>query len=169
MTLTIPPETQAKIDATQAGQREDDRLGLRAATAALPGPLLDVWALAPDKEVGPFKIRRFVDGDFITLAQMGHKLNSFSAINDWLQTPEPSGPQAWLLNWMMTHTRAEVKEAVKNPKQIVADAETMCEDLSGMQLALIMKAIVEQLSVYLGMRVEYKPNPVEGEKSDPPQ
>ena len=167
---TIPASVQAKIVETQKQQAEDDKLGMEAATSTLPGPLKDVWALVPDIQVGPFKVRRFVDGDFIRLAAFDHKLNSFSAVSAWLENPEPSGKEAWLLNWMLTRPTKEVKEAIKSgPEKVREQAEEVFSELGGMQLALIMRAIVEQLAVYLGTRVEYKPAVEgEGDASPPP-
>lgn len=167
--MDIPQQLKERISATQAQQAADDALGVRAATATLPGPLLDVWAPVPDIEVGPYKVRRLVDGDFVRLAALGHKLNSFTAVSEWLTSPEPSGPEAWLLNWMMTRPVAEVKAAMtEGPAAVRAKAEAAFDDASGIQLALVMKAIVEQLAIYLGTRIEYKPNQVEGENSSPP-
>jgi hypothetical protein len=170
--LNIPPEIAEKMRGTLATQAADDKAGLQAATSALPGPLKDVWALQPDIEEGPYKIRRFVDGDFIRLAAFGHKLNSFSAVGEWLEKPEPSGKDAWLLNWMMTRSTADVKLAIAaGPEKVIAAAEAEFSELSGMQLAMIMRAIVSQLAVYLGTRVEYKPaeTAANGEAASPPQ
>lgn len=170
--IKLTPELAAKIAETQAGQAADDKAGLQAATSALPGPLKDVWALQPDIKEGPYTIRRFVDGDFIRLAAFNHKLSSFSAVGEWLENPEPSGKDAWLLNWMMTRSTAAVKEAITaGPEKVIAAAEAEFSELSGMQLAMIMRAIVSQLAVYLGTRVEYKPaeTAANGEAASPPQ
>ncbi len=169
--ITLPPEVLAGIAATQAKQAADDKAGIEAATSTLPGPLKDVWALVPDIPVGPYKVRRLVDGDFVRLAAFGHKLSSFSAVAAWLETPEPSGKEAWLLNWMMTRSTQEVKAAITaGPDKVLAAAEAEFSELSGIQLAHIMRAIVEQLSIYLGTRVEYKAveQPVDGVVSSPP-
>jgi hypothetical protein len=163
-----PQEAQAAIGMTVKKQQADDKIGLQAATAALPGPLKDVWALVPDIQVGPFKVRRFVDGDFIRLAAFDHKLNSFTAVSAWLENPEPSGKEAWLLNWMLTRPTMEVKDAIKaGPEKVRELAENEFSELSGMQLALIMRAIVEQLATYLGTHIEYKPA-TEGEADASP-
>ena len=170
--IIIPESVKAGVAATIAAQAQADKAGLQAANSALPGPLKDVWALQPDIQEGPYKIRRFVDGDFIRLAAFGHKLNSFSAVAAWLETPEPSGKDAWLLNWMMTRSTAAVKEAIAaGPEKVIAAAEAEFSELSGMQLAMIMRAIVSQLAVYLGTRVEYKPaeTAANGEAASPPQ
>ncbi len=170
--LNIPPEIAAKMAQTQQEEARDDKAGMQAATAALPGPLRDVWALAPDITEGPYKIRRFVDGDFVRLAAFGHKLNSFSAVGAWLETPEPSGKDAWLLNWMLTRSTAEVKAFISTGGKVAVEdaAESEFSELSGMQLAMIMRAIVTQLAVYLGTRVEYKPaeTAANGEATSPP-
>ena len=169
--IVINEEVLKGIAETQARQAEEDKDGLKAATSALPGPLKDVWALVPDIQEGPYKIRRFVDGDFVRLAAFGHKLSSFSAVGDWLQNPEPSGKDAWLLNWMMTRSTKQVKEAITTgPEKVIAAAEEEFSELSGIQLAMIMRAVVKQLSIYLGTRVEYKPaeTAANGEVSSPP-
>jgi DNA polymerase elongation subunit (family B) len=89
-----------------------------------------------------------------------------------LEKPEPSGKDAWLLNWMMTRSTADVKLAIAaGPEKVIAAAEAEFSELSGMQLAMIMRAIVSQLAVYLGTRVEYKPaeTAANGEAASPPQ
>jgi hypothetical protein len=169
--IIIPAHIQAQIAKTQAEQAADDKIGLQAAGTTLPGPLLDIWAAVPDIIVGPFKVRRFVDGDFIRLSQLKHPLNSFSAIGAWLQDPQPSGEASWLLNWVMTHPMPEVKEKIKAGLEAVKEsADTEFSELSGMQLALIMRAIVQQLSIYMGAKLEYEPVPTEtaADASPPP-
>ncbi len=161
-------EAQAAIGKTVKEQQADDEIGLQAATAALPGPLKDVWALAPDIEVGPFIVRRFVDGDFKRLAGFNHKLSSFSAVKEWMEKWDPLGEEAWLLDWMMTRPTKEVKESIKaGPDKVRELAEDEFGELTGVQLIEVMKAITEQLAVYLGTHIEFKPA-VEGEADASP-
>ncbi len=169
--IVIPPELQARIDATQAKQAAEDKIGLQAAGTTLPGPMADVWTVKPDIKEGPYTIRRFVDGDFIRLAQMGHPLDSFTAIGRWLENPNPSGPDAWVLNWMMTNPVSLVKEFLQGPNGVAVirgQAEEDFSGLDGMQLAYIMRAIVKQIAVYIGGRVDYEPTPREGTDASPP-
>ena len=155
--IVITPELQAKIAATQAQQADADKIGLKAAGTTLPGPARDVWCDVPDIKEGPFTIRRLRDGDFVRLAQLGHPLNSFNAIGAWLKEPQPSGKEAWMLNWLMSRPVAEVKAIIAKGRDAVeAQAEEQFSELDGYQLAHLMYAVVKQISIYMGAKVDYE-------------
>ncbi len=167
--ITISPELAAKIAATQAQQAEADKIGTLAASAAVPGPMREVWCIVPDIKEGPFTIRRFRDGDFIRLAQLGHPLENFTAIAKWLSDPKPSGPEAWLLNWLMTTPIEEVKKEMQaGVESVRAKAEAVFSELDGYQLAHVMRGIVKQLTIYMGARVDYEPVPTSEAAASPP-
>lgn len=166
----ISPAIQAKIGETQRQQQQDDKAGMEAVTASLPGPLKDVWTIEPDIMVGPYKVRRFTDGDFIRLAAFDHKLRSLTAIDEWMKEFEPSGKDAWLICWMMTRSTKDVREAIKSGKEIVLQqAEEIFSELSAAQIASVLRAIVAQLFVFNGVRMEFKPATEDkGDESPPP-
>jgi hypothetical protein len=169
--VNIPPELAAKMAATVISQAEDDKAGLVAATTTLPGPLMDVWALHPDIEEGPYKIRKFTIGDFKRLAALGHKLNSFTAVGEWLSDPDPFNDDAMILNWMMTHSIEQVKETITQGRdKILKLGEEEFGELDGLKLAMIMRAIAMQLAKCLDVKLEYKAaeTPANGEVSSPP-
>ena len=136
---------------------------------ALPGPMLDIFSPAPDIEVGPYLVRRFVDRDFVFLAAMGHPLNRFTALHDGSYTFEPTGELAWQLCWLMTRPIAEVKESFKQGVNVVK--EQAADEFGGMVIFAIgklMEAVAKQMNVYASAHLEYEPKPVEGEQGGPP-
>src|ERR1700676_3149653 len=161
--IEIPPDLRAKINATQAQQAEADKRGIEAAGAVLPGALREVFCDVPNIEVGPYKVRRFTDRDFIRLAKFAHPMNSFAAMKEWAENPIVSGPEAYSIIWLMTRSidtaRTEIDADVTKVK---ADAGNEFGEMAGLELATLIAAILHQLSRYMGARLDYESLPMEG-------
>ena len=169
MAITVPPELMEKINQTQADQAEADKIGLQAAGAVRPGAVREAWVTVPDIKEGPFTIRRFKDGDFKRLDEMGHPLNNQKAMYEWAQNPVASGPDCWLLLWMLTRPVAVVKEKMITGKdKVLAEAEEIFSDLDGIQLAVLSGKVGIQMATYLGAQLSYESLPQEGQPSPPP-
>src|SRR5580692_7653803 len=97
---------------TQAAQAQEDQAGAEAASEATPGQMREAFSAVPDIKVGPFTVRRFRDGDFISLEHLGHPMKNFRSVTDESYKFEPSGMDAWTLCWVMTRPAKEVKEAL---------------------------------------------------------
>jgi len=165
--IKIPADILAKIDQTVRQQAAEDALGAEAARAALPGPTRDIWSPSPDITVGIYKVRRFVDRDFMLLDAIGHPLKSFSAMSDGSYDYIPSGPLAHQLCWLMTHPIQECKQAVKGGvDKFKEDASDQFGELPLQAIAAIMTAIAEQMSLYAAAHINYKAK--EGEHGSPP-
>jgi hypothetical protein len=153
--LTNPPPSQEPQDeaAEQAG-------------TSSPGSIREVFAPVPDIEVGPYKVRRFVDADFMRLDQLGHPLNGLRAFWTWTENPTISGPDAYNIIWLMTTDVPTAKAAITAGVDTVKAAaeEKFCE-LGGPELASLVCAIAFQLSRYFGGRLDYEPLPGEGQSS----
>lgn len=163
-----PDEANRKIAETQLRQKDEDTKGMAAATSALPGPMRDVFALAPDITVGPYLVRRFVDRDFIFLTQLGHPVNRFSALADGSYKFEPTGELAWQLCWLMTQKIQDIKEKFKHGVDAVKEAAA--DDFGDrpiFAIDMVMRAIAKQMNIYGSAHLEYEPS-VEGEQSPPP-
>lgn len=164
-------EADAAIAATVAKQAAEDRIGMQAATAALPGPLADVFSPAPDIKVGPFSVRRFVDGDFVALSALGHPLSRFTALADGDYKMEPTGEQCWQLCWLLTRSRADAKEVFRSGG--ITGAKDQASDIFGdlpvMALGKIMEAIAKQMIIYASAHLAFEANATEGEHSAPKQ
>ena len=166
----IAPEIEAKIAATVEAQKADDGVGNIAVTAAVPGPVRDIWAPKPSIAVGPFTVRRFVDRDFIILDALQHPLKSLSALADQTYNFEPSGREAWDICWLMTRPVAEVKEVFRTGGRESAQsmAEETFGDLDVPQIAALLAAVARQLGIYASAHIELKDNEPEGENSPNP-
>jgi hypothetical protein len=169
--IALPPEIQAAISKTVEQQAAQDAVGLKAATTALPGPLRDVFAPAPDLKVNEqFTVRRFVDRDFVFLAALGHPLNRFTAMADGSYKFEPSGELAWQLCWLLTRPVADIKAAFKaggaeNVKELAAD---VFGELGIHAISKVMETIARQMTIYASAHLEYEPVSTEGENRNPP-
>ena len=168
--INIPPEVQAGIAATVAKQAQEDAIGFQAAGSALPGPTRDVWSPVPEIPVGPeLKVRRFVDGDFLLLDSLGHPLKSFQAMAQGGYKFPSTGPECWLLSWVMTRARKESKElAAQGLDKVKATAEAFFEEFSAGQLAEITAAILKQIEIYASMHRAYEEAKTEGSNGSPP-
>lgn len=166
----ITPDLQAKIASTQAEQRKADEIGGQAATEALPGPLRQAFSSVPAIVVGPFSVRRFVDGDFITLSEIGHPLSSFERAMNGSYKGEPVGEHAWQICWLMTRPRADVRAAMKNGAAFAKEeaAKLFGDEFTPIELAEIMQAIIKQMLIYSGAHLQLEQK-TEGENSSPPR
>lgn len=159
----------AEMEATRQQQAQDDQLGIKAAGTTLPGALRAVWAAVPDIEEGPYKVRRFVDADFVRLCQLGHPLDSFGAMQKWMENPTITGPDAYNIIWLMTTDVFMVKQAIASGVDKVKEAATeKFSELQGLELAVLIRAIATQLARYMGAKLEYAPLPTEGQAGPPP-
>ena len=174
--IIIPKSVQDGVAATLAAQAGDDKAGMQAATAALPGPMRDVFSPAPDIIVSDtphqrISVRRFVDRDFVFLSALGHPLNRFSSFADRSYSFEPSGELAWQLCWLLTRPVADIKAAFKTigAEGIKEAAADEFGELPIFGIGKIMEAIAKQMTIYASAHLEYEPNETgaEGEKSSP--
>jgi hypothetical protein len=179
--MNTPPsqETQDHAEAqaaTQPPEELPDVFALfakceKAALLLTPSPVeaRDLFAPVPDIEVGPFKVRRFVDRDFVFLANIGHPLNCFTALAERKYNFVPTGELAWQLCWLLTRPVAEVKAQFKRGPDAVKEAAA---DEFGVlpifAIAKLMAAIARQVAIYTSsvkLNFELKE---EGEKSADP-
>ena len=171
MPLQLSPEIEARIAETQAQQNATDAVSMAAATAALPGPLRDVFAPAPDiKVTDTISVRRFVDRDFMFLSALDHPLNRFTAMADGSYTFEPSGPLAWQLCWLLTRPAAATKALIKTGgiEAVKEAAEEQFGELPIFAIGKVMEAIAKQMTIYASAHLQYQPNATgEGESSPP--
>lgn len=152
---SFPPNTPPSL--------EQDETAEQAGTRS-PGPLREAWAPVPDIEVGPYKVRRFVDADFMRLARLGHPLNGLSAMWTWMENPIISGPVAYNIIWLMTTDVPTAKAAITaGVDGVKAAAEKKFSELGGSELTSLIVAIAFQLSRYMGARLDYEPKLREGE------
>lgn len=166
--LVIPPEMQEEIKTGQQRQAKDDQRGTVAAGTTLPGALREVFVAVPDIEVGPYKVRRFVDADFARLSQLGHALNSFSSMQDWMNNPTITGPEAYNIIWLMTTPVPDAKEKLRKGVDVVkGEALENFSELAGLELGMLIRAVGTQLARYMGARLDYEPIPEEGHASPP--
>lgn len=133
-------------------QKAQDEAEGQAAATPSPGESRDVFATAPDIKVGPYSVRRFVDGDFVSLASIGHPLNGIKAIADEDAGYKfvPTGKDCWTLCWIMTRPRKESKALLKSAgKEGVEDAASdEFGDLPIQALYNLMVAILKQINIY---------------------
>lgn len=167
--LAVPPEMQQQMADTAKRHAADDHFGTVAAGTTLPGALREVFVAVPDIEVGPYKIRRFVDADFARLSQLGHTLNSFTSMQNWMNNPTITGPEAYNIIWLMTTPVPDAKEMLrKGPDVVKGAALDKFSELAGLELGMLIRAVGTQLARYVGARLDYEPVPEEG-KNVPPQ
>jgi hypothetical protein len=147
-------------------QKAQDKAEGQAAATPSPGESRDVFVPAPDIEVGPFKVRRFVDGDFVALSGIGHPLNHIAAIADGSYKFVPTGKDCWILCWIMTRPRSVSKEKIKTSGIAGIEEEASDEfgDLPIFALNKLMVAILKQINIYIEAHLEYEPNK-KGEQS----
>lgn len=165
-----PQEAQKKIAATQKQQQADDLIGMKATTATLPGPLRDVFSPSPEIKVGPYSVRRFVDGDFVSLAATGHPLNHISAIADGSYKFIPTGKDCWILLWILTRPRKESKELFKTGGREGVEEAASDEfgDLPIGALNELMIAVLKQINLYGETHLEYEPKAEDEKSQNPP-
>lgn len=182
----IPPAPagfQERVIAKKQQTRAEDAAGHAALTAPFPGATRNVWAVKPDIECGPHKVRPFRDRDWQTLEIIDHPVNKMK-LDAMKGNAEPSSflpndAPALQFIYLLTHPSKEVfnlvqAEGVKGLNEAIAK-EDMCGDMDVAQLAELCKAGFEQLSRYWLPAVGYtepEPEPKKGEaakaKPNPP-
>ena len=149
----------------------EDLAGHRALAEPLPGPLKDAFALAPEIVVGPYKVRRFRDGDFKILAALD---NPFS---EWLRACllgdqtgadvkiQPTGQAMWDLAFVFTRPAKQIKEVIQSVgiKGLQEQSEEEFGEFRLAALSKILAAIIDQSSIYATANIEYGPAETEGE------
>lgn len=154
--MNIPPEVQAKIDATQRAQAAEDAAGRQAAATPLPGPLRDVFALVPDIAVGPFKVRPFYDIDFEFLTALNHPLKDMMVEGKISDKFLPTGAMAWQLCWMMTRPVDEADAVFKKGVlEVNVAARAEFGKLQLPALAKLIEAVIRQMTIYWSPSLEY--------------
>ncbi len=126
----------------------------RAEATALPGPLADAFALAPNIVVGPFSVRPVFDIDFEFLSVLKHPLDTM--VKDLLQQEKPTamflptGPAAWQAFWIFTHSVDEVENLLASPEgveQLNHMARKQFGRLSTAAMVELFKAVMTQVQI----------------------
>lgn len=149
---------------TQARQAVEDAVAREVLADPLPGPLKDVFAPQQDIEVGPYKVRPFVDRDVEYLVALEHP-----AIMMWPKeatgkepTGQPFFPRgwpAWTLAWVFTHPFKEVKKVFTDggSKHVLRLAEDEFGEFQIGALAELCRAVSEQMQRYWAPVIAYEP------------
>jgi hypothetical protein len=168
--IVIPPDIQAKAAEKQKQQQAEDAVGMKAATATLPGPMKGIWSVVPEIPVGPFLVRRFKDGDLKDLAAIGHPFDSVQVIVNGGYKFIPTGQDCWTLCFLMTRPRKEFKQLLveKGVEGIKEAAEDIFAEFGVYALGELQEAILKQFTIYGQGQIEYEAKKTEGEQSDPP-
>ena len=152
-----------------ANQKLEDLAAVRAAATAKPGPLADIWSLAPNIKVGQFSIRPFYDLDFEFFQELDHPFAAFAMGNaDAIEGFIPRGPDAWQLIWVMTRPVADVEAVFQSEGaegvKLAAKREFGVYRLGA--LAALSEAVMKQLAVYASSVAGYEANDLEEKKGD---
>ena len=151
---------ETKIAETVKRQRAEEQVGKFAASLALPGPLVDVFAPQPAIQVGKYSVRQFFDADFEYLQFLKHPFAAFAVGQTAaLQSFIPRGPEAWQLFWIMTNPVETVDAEFANHGEAGVKAAAKREFGSYQLGALfaLYQAIVKQLTIYASSVVGYGP------------
>ena len=162
------------LDETIAQQKVEDLAGGRALAEPFPGPLADAFTLAPDIAAGPYKVRRFRDGDFKLLAALENPFSDFlkaKLLGDKTRDEamlDYRSPEMLDLAYMFTEHPKTVAEMLRsNGKAAVRfAAEEKFEEIRMAGRFEIFKAVIEQARIYATANIEYGPVPKEGEVGD---
>ena len=153
-------DIESKVAATIAQQRSEDAAGKFAASLALPGPLVDVFAPQPDIKVGKYTVRPFFDADFEYLQFLKHPFAAFAVGQTAaLETFVPRGPEAWQLFWIMTNPVETVDAEFSNHGEAGVKAAAK-KEFGSYQLGALFalyQAVVKQLTIYASSVVGYGP------------
>ena len=162
------------LDETIAQQKVEDLAGGRALAEPFPGPLADAFTLAPDIAAGPYKVRRFRDGDFKLLAALENPFSDFlkaKLLGDKTRDEtmlDYRSPEMLDLAYTFTEHPKSVVEMIRSGGKaaVRADAEEKFEELRMAGRFEIFKAVIEQARIYATANIEYGPAPREGEAGD---
>lgn len=157
---TTPVDVAAKLEE----QAVEDLAGKRALAEALPGPLKDAFALAPDIQCGPYAVRRFRDGDFRILAALKHPFNEFlratmlGDVTGGGVKLEVAGDDCLVLAYVFTEEPRKIKDMLAQPtgaKEVLEAAQDKFEELRLAGRAELMNAIIQQAGVYATANIGY--------------
>ena len=160
----VSPAMNRQIDELLAKVQQDEQAGRRAMAEIKPGPLRDIFALAPDIQVGKWSVRPFYDIDIEVLQELKHPLYDelMSSMNS--QEPKadyvPRGQSAWTLFWMMTHTPEEVEASLGASgglRKIEVLGKAEFGRLRLPALVELYKAVVRQVVVFSSAAISYGP------------
>lgn len=172
---SIPRIPQSAIDAKIAEQAAEDSIGLQSAATPFPGATRKAFALCPDIEVGPYKVRPFYDYDIELLGELNHPLHkviiaSMAGKKDSGDEFIPRGKEAWELCWIMTRPIEETDAALEKGgiKEISSEAKKTFRKTQFGDLAAIVEVVLKQMEIYWSPVLGYGPK-IEGEKSENPQ
>ena len=144
-------------------QHVEDLAGKRALAEPFPGPLKVVFALAPDIAVGPYKVRRFRDGDFKLLAALESPFKDFlmSCIYEGNASDDkdcrPTGQAMWDMALLFTQPAAYSRDLIVNGGKagFKAKSEDDFSELRLPALNALLVAIMEQARIYASANIEY--------------
>lgn len=171
-------KSQAEAEAYLARQVQEviatDELGRTAAASPFPGPLRDIFASQPSRQVGPYMVRPFYDLDVETLTRLQHPMaqimiDGMAGIPTQVQFI-PRGQPGWDLAWMMTHEPEEVDKVMESEgiKGLQQQAKKEFGKCNLAQLTAIATAVGEQIRVYVSPHLGYGAKSAEGEQSPNP-
>ena len=175
----MPPQVSPTALAQKLKEQADaDAKGLEASATILPGPTRAAFSMVPDIKVGPYKVRRFLDGDLDTLASMEHPFGKIiekrmAGIDDDSTNWLPRGKWGWILCWMMTRDIDEVDKVIADGgiEAVTEAAKKEFRKSTFGDIGAIALAVIEQFNIYQAPIIGYGPSDEkdEGEKSRPPQ
>ena len=156
-------DTPAPLAAKVLEQQVEDLAGHRALAEPLPGALKDAFSLAPDITVGPYKVRRFRDGDFKILAALDNPLNDFlrACLNGDKTGAgikvEPTGQAMWDIAYVFTRPAIETAKMIRDQgvQAFQEAAEIEFSELRMAALAEILGAIIDQAHIYATANIAY--------------
>lgn len=179
----LSPAVDKEINAKRLEHRAEDAVGLQAAADPTPGPMREVFGTVPDKQVGPFTFRRFVDRDFVSLGVLKHPLVQLKLENvarkaageidkrfeEVVTELAPTGPDAWRLYWLLTRPAREAAAKLKEGLDVIdGEAADQFGELQLPELNELFTVAIQQFNTYWSTAIGHAPASVEGEaaKSD---
>lgn len=153
-----PKNIEAEIAEKVRAQKQEDAVGKFAASLALPGPLVDIFAPQPAIQVGKYSVRPFFDADFEYLQLLKHPFAAFAVGQTAsLESFIPRGPEAWQLFWIMTNPVETVDAEFANHGEAGVKSAAK-KEFGNYQLGALFalyQAIVKQLTTYASSVVGY--------------
>lgn len=167
----LSPEAEIKAAKLAAEAEQADQVAQKALREPLPGPTRDAFALNPEIQVGPYKVRPFYDFDFDVLSQLNHPVYRLMKSGLEGKQPEleqvPRGPDMWMLAYLMTRPAKQTRDLIRSRgvEGLRFEAEEQFSELSLAALLELFEAVTKQIQTYWGPVIKYGP---EGEKSQHP-
>lgn len=162
---------KAQIEREELARLQSEERLASAAAVPLPGSLADAFAIRPEIEVGPYKVRPFYDWDIEILQLTNHPLAE--VVKAWINGGEPEkpyiprGPDGWMAAWIFTRDIDTAEKGIL-AKTASEDAKREFGRLGAPALLAISQAIARQMVGYFATIVSYGEPAKEGDKGNPP-